>query len=83
MQKLQKCPDTKKYDYVFVDEFQDCTQADFEIFRLLLKDPNHLCVAGDVAQAIQIGKSARILNLKMPIEKKFTDSKHRTDYLSG
>ena len=60
LQELKNFPDTKKYDYVFVDELQDCTQADFRIFRLLLKDPNHLCVAGDIAQAIHIGKSARI-----------------------
>ena len=60
LDKLKKFPDTKKYDYVFVDELQDCTQADLKIFRLLLKDPNHLCAAGDIAQAIQIGKSARI-----------------------
>ena len=60
LQRLQKHPDTKKYDYVFVDELQDYTQADFKIFRLLLKDSKHLCVAGDVAQAIRIGKSAKI-----------------------
>ena len=50
----------QKYDFIFVDEFQDCTRADFKIFSLLLKDPNHLCVAGDLAQAVQIGKSARL-----------------------
>lgn len=49
-----------KYDYVFVDEFQDCTQADFEIFFNLVKDVNNLTFAGDLAQAIHIGKSADI-----------------------
>jgi DNA helicase-2/ATP-dependent DNA helicase PcrA len=49
-----------KYDYVFVDEFQDCTQADFEIFFNLIKDVNNLTFAGDLAQAIHIGKSADI-----------------------
>jgi DNA helicase-2/ATP-dependent DNA helicase PcrA len=48
-----------KFDFVFVDEFQDCTQADFRIFNLLLKNPDHLCVAGDLAQAVHIGKSAK------------------------
>ena len=57
---LEKLPANRKYDYLFVDEFQDCTQADFRIFNLLLKDPDHLCVAGDLAQAVHIGKSARI-----------------------
>ena len=49
-----------KFDYLFVDEFQDCTLADFKIFNLLLKNPNHLTVAGDLAQAVHIGKSAKI-----------------------
>jgi DNA helicase-2/ATP-dependent DNA helicase PcrA len=49
-----------KFDYVFVDEFQDCTQADFEIFFNLIKDVNNLTFAGDLAQAIHIGKSADI-----------------------
>lgn len=49
-----------KFDYLFVDEFQDCTQADFRIFNLLLKNPDNLTVAGDLAQAVHIGKSAKI-----------------------
>lgn len=51
---------TIKYDYIFVDEFQDCTKADFEIFFNLIKDVNNLTFAGDLAQAIHIGKSADI-----------------------
>ena len=51
---------TIKYDYIFVDEFQDCTQADFEIFFNLIKDVNNLTFGGDLAQAIHIGKSADI-----------------------
>lgn len=51
---------TLKYDYVFIDEFQDCTQADFEIFFNLIKDVNNLTFGGDLAQAIHIGKSADI-----------------------
>ena len=50
----------EKYDYIIVDEFQDCTNADFEIFYRLLKDPDHLVIAGDLAQAVHIGKAARI-----------------------
>jgi len=49
-----------KYDYVLVDEFQDCTQADFEIFFSLVKNVNNLTFAGDLAQAIHIGKSADV-----------------------
>lgn len=47
-----------RFDYLFVDEYQDCTPADFEIFYLLLKDPNGIMVAGDLAQAVHLGKSA-------------------------
>ncbi len=44
-----------KFSHIFVDEFQDCTLADYEIFYLLLNDPNNLVIAGDIAQAIQLG----------------------------
>jgi len=49
-----------KFDYIIVDEFQDCTQADFEIFSGLLKNVDNLIIAGDIAQAIHIGRSATI-----------------------
>jgi DNA helicase-2/ATP-dependent DNA helicase PcrA len=50
----------KKFDFVIVDEFQDCTQADFEIFSGILKNVDNLIIAGDIAQAIHIGRSATI-----------------------
>jgi hypothetical protein len=50
----------RKFDYIFVDEFQDCTRADYEIFYGLIKDVNNLTLGGDLAQAIHIGKSADI-----------------------
>jgi DNA helicase-2/ATP-dependent DNA helicase PcrA len=49
-----------KYDYVIVDEFQDCTNADFKIFINLLRDSNNLILAGDLAQSIHIGNSSKI-----------------------
>ena len=48
------------FQHIFVDEFQDCTQADYSIFYKLLKSPNNLVIAGDYAQAIHLGKSASI-----------------------
>ncbi len=48
------------FDYVFVDEFQDCTKADFRLMSLLVKDPNNLVLAGDLAQAVHIGQSGII-----------------------
>jgi DNA helicase II / ATP-dependent DNA helicase PcrA len=48
------------FDYVFVDEFQDCTKTDFRLMTLLVKDPNNLVLAGDLAQAVHIGQSGII-----------------------
>lgn len=50
-----------KYDYIFVDEFQDCTRADVDIFFKLLKPDkqNNFTLAGDLAQAVHLGTSAR------------------------
>ncbi len=49
-----------KYDYILVDEFQDCTGADFEIFYSLVTNPNNFTIAGDLAQSIHLGVAARI-----------------------
>lgn len=49
-----------KFDYILVDEFQDCTKADFEIFFRMLDNPDRLILAGDLAQAVHIGTAARI-----------------------
>ncbi len=46
------------YTHIFVDELQDCGDADFSIFFGLIKDPNDLCVTGDLAQAVHLGKSS-------------------------
>lgn len=53
-----------QYDFIFVDEYQDCTKADFEIFYLLLKNPNHIVVAGDLAQAVHLGSTAAVPRFK-------------------
>jgi DNA helicase II / ATP-dependent DNA helicase PcrA len=47
-----------KFDHIFVDEYQDCTPADLEIFRHLLHDPDCIVLAGDLAQAVQIGRTS-------------------------
>lgn len=58
LQQLREGQHPVLYDYIFVDEFQDCTPADFEIFQHLLHDPDHLVLAGDLAQSVQIGRSS-------------------------
>jgi hypothetical protein len=46
------------FTHIFVDEFQDCTQSDYKIFNLLVRNVNNIVFAGDVAQAVHIGKVA-------------------------
>jgi DNA helicase-2/ATP-dependent DNA helicase PcrA len=48
------------FTHVFVDEFQDCTQADFQILYALLKDPSSIVIAGDFAQSVHLGTSADV-----------------------
>lgn len=49
-----------KYDHILVDEFQDCTDADFEIFYLMINNPNNFTISGDLAQSIHLGTAANI-----------------------
>lgn len=58
--KLERGEVANLFDFVFVDEFQDCTRTDFQIMNLLLHDTNRLVLAGDMAQAVHIGKSGFI-----------------------
>jgi hypothetical protein len=58
--RLKKGLITKKFDYILIDEFQDCTEADFEIFFNLVKNPNNITIAGDLAQSVHLGTTARI-----------------------
>ncbi len=58
LSSIEQGQHTKLFSHIFVDEFQDCTQADYAIFYGLIKDPNNLTIAGDYAQAVHIGKSA-------------------------
>ncbi|TAF77369.1 MAG: DNA helicase UvrD [Bacteroidetes bacterium] len=49
-----------KFSHIIVDEFQDCTKADYEIFYQMLQDPNNLTLAGDIAQSINLGSALHI-----------------------
>ncbi len=48
------------FDFIIVDEFQDCTPADFQIFYKLIKSTNQLILGGDLAQSINLGSTALI-----------------------
>ena len=47
------------FTHVLVDEVQDCTPADFRVFRALLENPQNLFMTGDLAQSVHLGGSAR------------------------
>ena len=57
IKKLRAFTFPSKFDYILVDEFQDCTQADYEIFYRMLKDTNNITFAGDLAQSLSLGTS--------------------------
>lgn len=81
--KLANGEISTQYDYVLIDEFQDCTKADFEIFFHLLKHPNYLLIAGDLAQAVHLGKSANIDTLREAIREGRTMNDIKWNYLDG
>jgi hypothetical protein len=68
-----------KFSHIFVDEFQDCTLADYEIFFSLLSDYNNLVIAGDVAQAIKIGKSVAASQIP---RKKISEGMRRREFIT-
>lgn len=63
LQQLKRGDVKIKFTHVFLDEFQDCTEADYNIFNYLLEDPNNFVIAGDVAQALQLGSVADVPRL--------------------
>lgn len=60
LKELNKRKSKGYFTHIFVDEFQDCTQSDYNIFYSLLNDPNSLVIAGDFAQAVHLGRVADV-----------------------
>lgn len=50
----------RKFDYILIDELQDCTKADHQIFLHLIKDASNITFAGDLAQSIQLGAAFHV-----------------------
>lgn len=48
-----------QFTHIFVDEFQDCTLADYQLFYGLAKDNNEVVLTGDYAQAVHLGASSQ------------------------
>ena len=53
----------EKFEYVFVDEYQDTNVAQSRILSLLVKEPWRICVVGDDAQSIYSFRGATIDNI--------------------
>lgn len=83
LRRLRKGNLNVSYDYIAIDEFQDCTKADFELFFAMLKDPDHLVVAGDLAQALQLGRSANVELLREAIRQGRKMNDISWNYLNG
>lgn len=64
LQQLKQGEVKVKFSHIFLDELQDCTEADYNIFNYLLDDPNNFVIAGDIAQAIQLGSVADVPRLE-------------------
>ncbi len=64
----------RRFDWILVDEYQDTNKAQFELTRLLVKDPERLTVVGDASQAIYSFRGADFRNLEL-LKKDFKDLK--------
>jgi len=60
IKKLRAYGYQNKFSHIIVDEFQDCTKADYEIFYQMLQYSNNLTLAGDIAQSINLGSALHI-----------------------
>jgi DNA helicase II / ATP-dependent DNA helicase PcrA len=60
IKKLRTQGFQKKFSHIIVDEFQDCTKADYEVFYQMLEHPNNITLAGDIAQSINLGSALHI-----------------------
>lgn len=73
-----------RFEYVFVDEFQDTNGAQYEIVKLLAGSRRNLCVVGDDDQSIYSWRGARLENI-FDFQKDFPDATIitlRTNYRS-
>ena len=59
-----------KFDYVFVDEYQDTNHAQYVLIKLLTKNKMNICVVGDMSQAIYSFRGADYRNI-LNFEKDF------------
>ncbi|NLY85527.1 MAG: DNA helicase PcrA [Tissierellia bacterium] len=63
----------RKFQYIFIDEYQDTNKIQYELVRLLSDRHKNICVAGDPDQSIYSWRNADISNI-LDFEKDFENA---------
>lgn len=79
LELFAKSPDTlryyqEKFEYVYVDEYQDTNKSQYELIKYFAKIHNNVIVVGDADQSIYSFRGADINNI-LDFEKDFKDAK--------
>lgn len=64
----------KRFQYVFVDEYQDTNKAQYQLIQLISGGYNNLCVVGDPDQSVYGWRGADISNI-LDFEKDYKDAR--------
>ena len=76
LKKSSEVRDTlsKRFQYIFVDEYQDTNALQYQLIRLLTQKHHNVCVVGDEDQSIYSWRGAQIKNI-LNFTKDFPEAK--------